>query len=81
MVENSQNNPAQSKPGAPQQKSQISLKEYLAKKEKEAQQAKKGKIPLPIKIILAIPVLAIFAFGLFLIPFLIFQFFQGLGGK
>ena len=54
---------------------QLTLKEYEALKAKEAQKAQK-KLPLPIRIILAIPALAIFGFGLFLIPLIFFQFFS-----
>lgn len=56
----------------------LSYKEYIAKKEKEADNAKKSKLPLPVKIILAIPLLAIFCFGLFFIPFVIFKIFMGM---
>ncbi len=59
-------------------KPQLSYKEYLAKKEKEVDKAKKSQLPLPIKIILAIPVLAIAGFGLFFIPFVLFKIFMGM---
>ena len=66
------------KPPAAAGKPQISYKEYLAKKEKDVDKAKKSQLPLPVKIILAIPVLAIFCFGLFFIPFMLFKIFMGM---
>ena len=81
MAETQPNNPAPNKPINPQQKPQLSLKEYLAKKEKEAANAQKRKMPLPVKIILAIPLIAICGFGIFLIPYIIYQIIVGMTGK
>ena len=53
---------------------QLTLKEYEVLKAKKDQQAQKKVNPI-VKIILSIPMLIIFAFGLVLIPFIFFQFF------
>ena len=52
---------------------QVSLQDYLAKQEKTKKS--QFKIPTAVKYILAAPVLIIFCFGLFLIPYMIFQAF------
>ena len=54
----------------------ISYKDYLAKQEKERQK-KPLVIPLPVKIILAVPFLLIACFGLFYLPFMAFQVATG----
>ena len=54
---------------------QLTLKEYEALKAKKEQKSQK-KVPLPVRIILAIPMFLIFAFGLILIPIIFFQFFS-----
>ena len=53
---------------------QVSLQEYMALQEKKA---KKAKVALPayVKFILATPLFILFAFGLFFIPYIIFQAF------
>ena len=48
---------------------QLSLNEYHALQEKEAKKFKGIKLPFAVKIILALPLIAIFLFGLFIIPF------------
>lgn len=52
--------------------SKISYKDYLAQKEKERKK-KPLEIPLPVKIILISPFLMIACFGLYYIPFMVFQ--------
>ena len=55
-------------------KDQLSLADYKALQDKETkQQAKRFKIPLIIKIILATPFILIALFGLFYIPYLAIQ--------
>lgn len=50
---------------------QLSLEEYKSFKEKETQkQSKKFKIPKAVTLILSLPFLAIFLFGIFYIPWL-----------
>lgn len=50
---------------------QIPLSEYRAQKAK-AQRKKKG-LPAPVKFILATPLLIIFCFGLFFLPYMMYQ--------
>lgn len=50
---------------------QVTLQEYRARQEKA--EKSKIKIPSAVKFILATPFLIVFSFGLFFIPFLIFQ--------
>ena len=54
-----------------------SLKEYLSAQKKETKKKKSTKIPLPVKIFLLIPFLIIFCFGIFYIPFIIYQIITG----
>lgn len=63
--------PSKSKP------TQIPLKEYLAAKAKEEKKKKQSKIPLPVMIFLLTPLLIVFCFGLFYLPFLLFQIATG----
>ena len=50
-------------------KRQLTLSEYQALQEKEAKKFKL-KVPFAVKIVLALPVIIFFLFGLFYIPFL-----------
>ena len=56
-------------------KQQLSIAEYKALQEKETKKFKL-KIPTIIKIILAIPFVIIFLFGLFYIPYLLIKSFS-----
>jgi len=51
---------------------QLSISEYKALQEKEAKKFKLT-IPLPVKIILSLPLIAIALFGVFFIPFTAYQ--------
>lgn len=63
------------KPLTPNEKAftnQLSLKEYQALREKETRkQAKAFRLPRTVKWLLAIPLLLIFLFGVFYIPYLL----------
>ncbi len=50
----------------------INYKKYLAQKEIDSKK-KRIELPGPVKIILTIPFLLIFCFGLFYLPFITFQ--------
>jgi len=56
---------------------QMTLKEYNAQRLKKEKKQKK-EMPAAIKYILMTPFILIFCFGLFFIPFMIYQFFVGL---
>ncbi len=66
MVE--QNN-ADNKRNLPPRNKQLTIEEYRALQEKEAKKAKGVKIPLIVKILLVSPLIAVFLFGIFYIPF------------
>lgn len=59
---------------------QMTLKEYNALKLKKQQKQKK-EMPAALKYILMTPFILIFCFGLFFIPFMIYQFFVGLSAE
>jgi len=56
---------------------QMTLKDYNAQRLKKNKKQKK-EIPAAVKYILMTPFILIFCFGLFFIPFMIYQFFVGL---
>ncbi len=56
---------------------QMTLKDYNALKLKKEKKQKK-EMPAAVKYILMTPFILIFCFGLFFIPFMIYQFFVGL---
>lgn len=62
----------ESKSQAQNASNKISYKDYLAQQEKERKK-KPLEIPLPVKIILVSPFLMIACFGLYYIPFMVFQ--------
>ena len=51
-------------------KQKLSLAEYQTLQAKEAKKFKGIKLPLAVQIILALPLIAIFLFGVFWIPFI-----------
>ena len=55
----------------------VSLKDYLLQKEQEAKKKKKTKLPLAVVIFLLTPLLIIFCFGIFYIPWMIYQIVTG----
>ncbi len=62
---------------AKKSKEKIELKDYLEAKAKEAKKKKNSQMPLPVKIFLLSPFLIIFCFGIFYIPFMIYQIATG----
>jgi len=59
------------------EQTKISLKDYLNQKAQETKKKKKSKLPMPIVIFLATPFLIVFCFGLFFVPYLIYQIATG----
>jgi hypothetical protein len=59
-------------PNEKAQATQLSLKDYQAfKKQSAKKESKAFRLPAPVKWILAIPLLIIFLFGIFYIPYLL----------
>jgi len=59
---------------------QLSYEEYMALKKKKEEQAKR-EMPKALKIILAIPFILILLFGLFYIPYVLFNLITNPAGK
>jgi len=59
-------------PNEKAQATQLSLKDYQTLKEQNAKKESKAfRLPAPVKWILAIPLLLIFLFGIFYVPYLL----------